>query len=282
MGFFTDVTFNFSSIFAFTKSSNESQKLKKLKEKYYSQSTFLDRMARVYGELNFLIKILFFTGGISIAVLGIANIAFFVGGLSFLAIISLLSMQYDAMESRFKILTDGLDDLENNIQKEKNENKELLQQLKSSFEKNEKLTEELKDSQEEIEKIKLDMLEKQSKITDACNSIEDSASKVSESTEALLQKTNSIADAFSKPSKQVEAIFPSKDERDKTAERLNEIKLRNNEIFSFIKKTSGIDLLDEKYSIGNSKKFEHGFFKIAYLSEDDVSENTKSLGSDMV
>lgn len=125
------------------------------------------------------------------------NALFFVFGISLVLIIDLLSIQFDAMEKRFKLMVEDISILEKKLDNKMQENAKLRQNLDLSIEKNELLVSQLEKSNEEIKNIKSEIIEKRIRISNACDVIESSAQKVSESAANYVEKTQHMIDSFS-------------------------------------------------------------------------------------
>jgi methyl-accepting chemotaxis protein len=227
----------------FSGSSRYSSRVEALRERYYVNASFLDRMAKTYGELNFFLKFLLLGSALSISILFIFNPLFFGLGISLLLIIDLLSIQFDAMEKRFKLMVEDIANLEKKLDKAMQENSQLKQTLDSSIEKNQLLITQLEESNEQIKNIESEMIQKRIRISNACDVIESSAQKVSEAATKYVEKTQHVIDSFTATPTVVEesialseeSVLKSQEALSKSHKTLRETSQVNDYILSFMK-----------------------------------------------
>lgn len=251
-----------------------SAELEVLRDRYYLNATFLDRMAKTYGELNFFLKLLLLGSAVSMSILFVFNPLFFIFGISLVLMINLLSVQFDAMEKRFKLMLEDIVILEKKLDNKMQENAQLKESLDLSIEKNELLVAELEKNNEEIKAIKLEMIEKLKRISNACEVIESSAQKVSESAVNYVEKTQHMIDSFStapehvtdgieSPKHYVESSMASLSE---SPENLRESSQVNDYILAFMKKY-GIEFNYSTSSQTSERAHSNSFFQRKDLSE---------------
>lgn len=160
-----------------------------LKERYYQNLTYLERMAKGFGELNFFlkwtVKINLFLG-VGASVFLVASPLFFVLSAFSIPFIFFLEDQYKVMHNRFCQLVLDLETSEHQLAQMLSANEVLKTQLTTALEQNESIVKKLAETEQEIQKIRERVQQKEESIQRASRIIEDSAAIVRETTEKFI------------------------------------------------------------------------------------------------
>jgi septal ring factor EnvC (AmiA/AmiB activator) len=151
-----------------------------LKIRYYQQATFLDRLARDFGEQNEFFKILlkYFSVGLSILSFFSLSIAVTVAMIVFTAFVFFLDAHYQVMETRFSQLSHDLEVSEKKLQQAVAQNMDLESQLSNAVQKNQAVTHELGEIKKDVIHLREKILEKEQIIEKTRGLLEDSTGKI--------------------------------------------------------------------------------------------------------
>jgi hypothetical protein len=163
--------------------SNTTTQSEYIRNRYYQNLTYIERMAKAYGELNFIFK-----WGVKINLTCGAGVSFFFMANPFIATILLASLpfllfleeQYKAMEIRFRQLVDDVDVSQKKLDELIVKNKKLEEQLVFARESSTEIIKELAQKQVEIEEITTQLKKTKDLAQHASKIIEDSAKAVHE------------------------------------------------------------------------------------------------------
>jgi hypothetical protein len=220
-----------------------------LRLRYYAHLSWFDKMAKAYGEMHFLIKVLLFSVSMSICILGVLQMFLLFLGLTFLLMIDFLSTHYDGMEERFKVLVSEMGEMSRQLEFEKQSNQQLKEQVKNDI--------------ELLEKLKIELEDKKNQISKAHLVIENALQKINLATDVFVEKAISLNEAFEFPEKKFSDLGFSKEDLEDTEHLIDSICQQNQEAIDLIKQIYGVDLFHQS---------QHHFFQ---ESKHDIPFNNK-------
>lgn len=153
-----------------------------IRYRYYQNMTFMDGLAKAYGELGWIKQNLLLIVSISPCCFFYINPTYFVVGCILGSILLLLRSQYEALETRFQLLIEDIEYSENEMDKMMSKNHELEKQIMLAFEKNESAAKTLDEASSQIQLIEQQCIEDQKKASLACQTILGGASQTTEMT----------------------------------------------------------------------------------------------------
>ncbi len=173
-------------------------KILKLRQEYYSHLSFLDELAKLYGELSFISKIFLYCGVIAINAFSFLNPFVLVIGCSLLFLLQLLSVQFNAMENRFVNLVQQMEVLEKSalqdstkMQKEfkiiRQQNLELKTQIQENLE-------EMRQLKEELQKANIKVRVATQKVESSVNQFHHASSFFSEKIKTFASSAGELED----------------------------------------------------------------------------------------
>lgn len=167
-----------------------------LKFRYYQQTTFLDRLARFYGEQNEILKISLKYFSVGLSALSFFSFGFSVafGLVIFSAFIFFLDAHYEVMEKRFSQLSQDLDISEKQLRQAVSQNMDLENQLSVAVQKNQEVTNELGQIKEEVIHLREQILEKEQVIEKTHGLLEDSTSKIQALVSEMIDIKKNLSD----------------------------------------------------------------------------------------
>lgn len=158
-----------------------------LRQRYYSNLTFIDYLAKTYGEMGFFQQTSLYAIAIGMSATGaiIVNPVFFIIGAISLNLLVYITLQYRALEERFSQLVFDLEESEKRLETAVAANLELEAELKEAGVKQDKLLEELEEGRLEVQRITQKVQENKRVVEGACEVIEKSAKKSHQIVEKL-------------------------------------------------------------------------------------------------
>lgn len=166
-----------------------------LRQRYYSNLTFLDAMAKAYGDMGFFKKVLLYalaTGVSTIGLMVMNPLIFTIGTIS-LSLLGYITLQYRALEARFSQLVYDLGESEKHLETAVAANLELEEGLREAGVKQDKLLKELEEGILEVQIITQKVQENKRVVEGACEVIEKSAQKSHQIVEKLSEVEASTA-----------------------------------------------------------------------------------------
>ena len=157
------------------------------RQRYYSNLTFIDYLAKTYGEMGFFKQTSLYAIAIGMTATGaiIVNPVFFIIGAISLNLLVYITLQYRALEERFSQLVFDLEESEKRLETAVAANLELEVELKEAGVKQDKLLEELEEGRLEVQRITQKVQENKRVVEGACEVIEKSAQKSHQIVEKL-------------------------------------------------------------------------------------------------
>jgi hypothetical protein len=169
----------------------ENSQVKLLRSRYYLNLTYLDSMAKSYGEMGSISQYSLYAIACGLTATGffLFNPAFLIiGGVS-LQLLLLISSQYRAMEFRFSQIVYDLEESEKQLNSALKIQGELAQEISVATENNQKLVNRLEQVGIEVAQIKERVTLKEQRVSLACDVIEKSARQSQEIMERLLSSS---------------------------------------------------------------------------------------------
>jgi hypothetical protein len=160
-----------------------------LRQRYYSNLTFIDYLAKTYGEMGYFKQILLYAFAIGITATAaiIVNPVFFIIGAISLNLLVHITLQYHALEARFSQLVYDLEESEKRLETAISENSKLEVELEKAVVKHHQLLAELEEGRLEVHRITRRVQENKQVVERACEVIEKSAQKSHQMVDKLIQ-----------------------------------------------------------------------------------------------
>jgi len=181
----------FKYFYTETAKVTENTQVKLLRSRYYLNLTYLDSMAKAYGEMGSISQFSLYAiaSGLTTAGLMLFNPALLIiGGIS-LQFLFFIGSQYRAMEWRFSQMVYDLEESEKQLNAALKIQQDLAQEISLANENNQKLVNRLEQVGIEVEQIKERVTVKEQRVSMACDVIEKSAKQSQEIMERLLSST---------------------------------------------------------------------------------------------
>jgi hypothetical protein len=193
-----------------------------LRQRYYSNLTFLEYMAKTYGEMSFFKQTSLYVLSIGMSTTGVilVNPMFFIVGAISLNLLVFITMQYRALESRFAQLICDLEESEKRLETAVAANYELEAELRETSVQQDRLLEELEEGRLEVKRITQQVQESKRVVEGACEVIEKSAQKSHQIAEKLSEVE---ADTAQKGEQCIELLSQISEIVTKTLEDINHI-----------------------------------------------------------
>ena len=158
-----------------------------LRQRYYSNLTFIDYLAKTYGDMSFFRQTSLYALAIATSTTGIilANPIFFIMGAISVNLLAYIALQYRALEARFSQLVFDLEESEKRLETAVAANLALEEQLREASIKQDRLVEELEEGRLEVQRITQTVQENKRVVEEACEVIEKSAQKSHQIVEKL-------------------------------------------------------------------------------------------------
>lgn len=178
------MTTDFSRYIGYISMISSAQEIKKtqanlLRQRYYSNLSFLDLMAKNYGEMGFFKQISLYMlslGLLSSGVIFINPVCFIMGAIS-INLLVYISLQYRTLEARFSRIVCDFEASEKSLEIAVAANKALTIQIIATGVKQDKLMSDLEDGYLEISRQAQSLDKNQQMLVEACEIIEQSAEK---------------------------------------------------------------------------------------------------------
>ena len=164
------------------------EQAKSIKQRYYMNLAWMDRMAKTYQQLSMINKIAIYlslTAGLLVSVITFNIVLAALFTISFLWL-STLKAHYQALQERLDVLVDDLALSEVQLNKAVASNLELQAKLEEAMEENSKVLSRLIESREEIEKILEQAKIKDLEMEDARQQLTASSEKITALTADLI------------------------------------------------------------------------------------------------
>jgi hypothetical protein len=193
-----------------------------LRQRYYSNLTFIDYLAKTYGDMSFFKQISLYALAIATSTTGIilANPIFFIIGAISLNLLVYITLQYRALEARFSQLVYDLEESEKRLETAVAANLELEEELREAGIKQDKLLVELEEGRLEVQRITQTVQENKRVVEEACEVIEKSAQK----SHQIVEKLSEVeADTAQKGEQCIELLGQISEIVTKTLEDINHI-----------------------------------------------------------
>ncbi len=175
-------------IFVYSEKSYSSQILK-LRQGYYSHLSFLDEMAKLYGELSFISKLFLYSGVIAINFFGLMNPFVLVLGCSLLFFLHLLSVQFNTMENRFVNLVQQMEVLEKNALLESTK---MQEEFKSILQQNIELKDQIQVNLQDMGQLKEALTQSNLQVVAASQKVESSVNQFHHTASFFSKKVKSL------------------------------------------------------------------------------------------
>lgn len=176
-----------------------------LRQRYYSNLTFIDYLAKTYGEMSLFKQTSLYAIAIGISATGaiLVNPVFFIIGAISLNLLVYITLQYRTLEARFSQLIYDLEESEKRLETAVSANLELEKELREASLKQDKLLEELEEGRLEVQRIAQKVQENKRVVDEACEIIGKSAQK----SHHIVEKLSEVeADAAQKGERCIELL----------------------------------------------------------------------------
>lgn len=193
-----------------------------LRKRYYSNLTFIDYLAKTYGDMSFFKQTSLYVLAIATSTTGIilANPIFFIIGAISLNLLVYITLQYRALEERFSQLVYDLEESEKRLETAVAANLELEEELREAGINQDKLLVELEEGRLEVQRITQTVQENKRVVEGACEVIEKSAQK----SHQIVEKLSEVeADTAQKGEQCIELLSQISEIVTKTLEDINHI-----------------------------------------------------------
>lgn len=171
-----------------------------IRKRYYQEMTFLDSLAKAYGELSWIKQTAISIFAISPSCFFYINPSFFLLACVLCGILILLRFHYNTLENRLKLLLEDLEYSEKEIDKLMLKNQDLEKKIMEAFEKNQITVQQLEEARVRIQLMEEACREQQQQLGSACHSLLDNTTQTTEMTAQFItvmtcsvEKSNELA-----------------------------------------------------------------------------------------